>query len=376
MIDAPAAWGISTGQGNLIAVLDSGTDLDHPDLASKVRTDIDWDFINNDGVADDDHGHGTHVSGIAAAATDNSVGVAGMGWNATILPLKVLDDEGDGNSLVLANAIRYAADNQADVINMSLGGPYDCPSTVQEAVDYAYGEGVLLVAAAGNHDATHPNAEMFPANCEHVLGVAATTSSDSVAYYSNYGNHVSVAAPGSSIYSTGWTGDSGCSSGYCYKSGTSMATPHVAGLAALVRARYPSYTPGQVASAILDNAEDKGATGWDEYYGCGRIDAFSALWVGAHATSPVCQSVQPWAADTGDAESTAPFVPGEIIVSFRPGVQAEQATRQYGVGAEFLSTLDAWRLQVVPGQEQATLAQLRADPVVAHADLNYLVFAQ
>ena len=86
--------------------------------------------------------------------------------------------------------------------------------------------------------------------------------------------------------------------------------------------------------------------------------------------------MQPWAADTGDAESTAPFVPGEIIVSFRPGVQAEQATRQYGANAEFLSTLNVWRLQVVPGQERATLAQLRADPAVAHANLNYLVFAQ
>ena len=202
-VRAPEAWALSTGQGVLIAVLDTGTDYIHPDLSGKVRTDIDWDFVNNDDNARDDHGHGTHVSGIAAAATNNSIGVAGMGWDASILPLKVMDSQGRGSTAELIPAIYYAADHGARVINMSLAGTTRdnlCPSDVQAAVDYAYRRGVLLVAAAGNwpYIAQSP----FPANCAHVLGVAATTSSDSRAWFSNYGDHVSVAAPGEDIYST------------------------------------------------------------------------------------------------------------------------------------------------------------------------------
>ncbi|MDY7077184.1 MAG: S8 family peptidase [Chloroflexota bacterium] len=233
-VGAPEAWGYSTGQDVMIAVLDTGADLVHPDLAGKVRTDIDYDFTNGDDEANDDHGHGTHVSGIATAATDNGLGVASLGWEAALLPLKVMDSNGDGDSVDLAQAIYYAADREADVVNMSLGGAVSCPNHVQDAVDYAYARGVVLVAASGNHGGSDPNAEMFPANCEHVLGVAATGRGDSLASYSNYGNHVSVAAPGSEIYSTLVGG------GYGHNWGTSMAVPYVAGLAALLRARYPS----------------------------------------------------------------------------------------------------------------------------------------
>ena len=365
-VDAPEAWGISTGQEVLIAILDSGTDLDHPDLAGKVRTDIDRDFVNNDGEADDDHGHGTHVSGIAAAATNNAQGVAGLGWEATLLPLKVLDADGNGYADDLADAIRYAADQGAEVINMSLGGAVPCPWYVQDAVDYAYAGRVILVAAAGNNQG---NTENFPANCTHVLGVAATDPDDTRASYSNYGNHVSVAAPGSGIYSTlmgGW---------YGYMSGTSMATPYVAGLAALVYSRYPTYTPDQVASAILDNALDIGTPGWDMYTGCGRIEAFSALWVGAHGSSPVClEGVAPYL-KSQTPNPNPQIVPGEIIVALRPGVSVEAVSLQYKTSAEFLPTLDAWLFHVPPGQERAILAWLRADPAVAHADLNYVVTA-
>jgi subtilisin family serine protease len=373
-IGAPVAWGYTTGQSTIVAVLDTGTDLDHPDLAGKVRTDVDWDYVNDDDVADDDHGHGTHVSGIAGAETDNGAGVAAVGWETQLLPLKVLRSDGVGYEDDLAEAIRYAADNEADVINMSLGGPGPCPQILQDAADYAYARGVVLVAAAGNHDCeqgcTKPNTEMFPANCEHVLGVAATEPSDAVSGYSNHGSHVSVAAPGSEIYGTlmgGWYGN---------KLGTSMATPHVAGVAALLRAHYPTYTPDQVASAILDNTNDLGAAGWDEYYGCGRINASRALSTGARGASPICQSTQPWAAaQTGIATDT-PFAPGEVLIAFRPGVQAAQAALRHSASAELLPTLGVWRLHVRPGQEQAIRAQWQADPNVAYAELNYLVFAQ
>jgi len=377
-VRASRAWGLSCGCPTaLIAVLDSGVDLDHPDMAGKLRTDIDRNFVdeNNPNTADDDRGHGTHVAGIAAAATDNSTGVAGLGWETTILPLKVLRADGYGDSTTLAEAIRYAAEQGAQVINMSLGGLAACPSSLQEAVNYAYQSGVVLVAAAGNHGDPTDNGDVFPANCEHVLGVAATEPNDAVAGYSNYGNHVNVAAPGSEIYSTGWPGDflTDCSSGYCYKWGTSMATPHVAGLAALIQTRYPAYTPDQVASAILDNAVDLGAAGWDPYYGCGRIDAHESLLVGAHSAYPVCLGTQTWSAEASESEVTAPFAAGEVLVSFRPGARVEGVALRMGARPEFLPGAKIWRLQVPAGQEQVTLARLRADPGVAYAELNYLI---
>ena len=225
-----------------------------------------------------------------------------------------------------------------------------------------------MVAAAGNHG-DEPNAEMFPANCEHVLGVAATEPDDSIASYSNYGSHVSVAAPGSSIYNTLMGG------GYGYKWGTSMAAPHVAGLAALLSSHYPSYTPDQIASAILDTAEDLGTPGWDPDFGCGRINAYRALSQGAQGSAPVClQGVGTWGADNDEVESHAAIVPGEVIVSFRPGVNAGQAALRHGdASPEFLPASGLWRLHVAPGHEETLLARLQADPAVIRAEFNYRV---
>ncbi|MFW6136361.1 MAG: S8 family peptidase [Chloroflexota bacterium] len=371
-INAPHAWGLSTGDDVVIAILDTGVDLDHPDLSSKVLTHLDKNFLNGNPSAEDDHGHGTHVAGTAAATTDNAIGIAGMGWHAAILPLKVLDASGNGTAEHIAEAIRYATDHGAGVINMSLAGTTDpcchCPSVIQKAVDYAYAKGTLLTAAAGNDlGAT----EMFPANCEHVLGVAATDANDAIACYSNYGTHVSVAAPGSGIYSTIIGGS------YYHLSGTSMATPHVSGLAALLLARYPAYSPDQVASAILDNALDLGPTGWDADSGCGRIDAFQALSNGALATAPLC--LQAITTSTKAHQRTAPdaaFAPGEIIVEFDIDPAAEPLWRRYTKNAEFLPSLRVWRLRVPIGQELVILARLNADPDVLHADLNYVVVAQ
>jgi len=375
-VRAPEAWALSTGQGVLIAVLDTGTDYTHPDLSGKVRTDIDRDFVNNDDDAMDDNGHGTHVSGIAAAATNNSRGVAGMGWDASILPVKVMDSNGSGNSYFLIQGIYYAADHGARVINMSLGGPNSCPSDLQTAVDYAYRRGVLLVAAAGND---YQNQTVFPANCAHVLGVAATTSYDTRASFSNYGDHVSVAAPGEDIYSTLRYG------GYGDMDGTSMATPFVAGLAALVYARFPTYTPDQAASAILDNAQDLGSTGWDPDYGCGRIDAFRALWEGARGDYPVCLGARVWSATGAEEQRSAgagEVIPGEVVVTLRAGARAEALFRAQGLetaGALLYrarSGIQVWRLRVPVGQEEAVLARLRADPAVIAADRNYRIRAQ
>jgi subtilisin family serine protease len=285
IINAREGWAISTGEEIVIAVIDTGVDLDHPDLEGKLLVDLGKSFIDQAPTPDDDHGHGTHVAGIAAAATDNSLGIAGVGWDASILPLKVLDRTGSGTLADVAAAIDYAADLGADVINLSLGPESGhsvaCDQFLQEEIDEAYAGGAVIVAAAGNNGG---RIEVPPANCDHVLGVAATTREDTHPSYSASGSHVSVAAPGGTYDCTTCTIYSTIRGGsYGRLAGTSMATPHVSGLAALILDRYPSYTPDHVASAILDNALDIGIPGYDEIYGCGRIDAYAALSAGAHA---------------------------------------------------------------------------------------------
>jgi subtilisin family serine protease len=281
-----------------------------------------------------------------------------------------LDDDGAGDAHLLAEGIIYAADNGADVINMSLGAEVSfCPSYVQDAVDYAYGLGVVLVAAGGN---TSSATDFFPANCDHVLGVAATELDGDVAGYSTVGNHINVAAPGSGIYSTFLDGS------YGYKTGTSMAAPYVSGLASLIYARYPEYTPDQVVSAILDNADDMGAPGWDPSSGCGLINAFSSLAVGAAGPYPECLGMSAWGTSERVAEPNphAAYIPGEVIVSYLPGTKVGRVSAQYGADSEYVPTLDIWRLRTQPGEELILLAELRSNPTVAHADLNYVITAR
>ncbi len=376
-VNGPGAWALSTGHHTVIAVLDTGVDPVHPDLRDKVLADQGWDFVNHRRDASDDHGHGTHVAGIAAAATDNGIGIAGMGWDARILPLKVLDRSGQGYLSDVAAAISYAADAGADVINLSLAPEtrtrVDCPPILQGAIDGAHAAGVVVVAAAGNN---REEIDVPPANCRHVLGVAATRRDDTPAAYSSSGPHVSVAAPGGggsadAIYSTLAGG------AYGYMSGTSMATPHVAGLAALLISRYPDYSPARVASAILDNAVDLGAPGWDERYGCGRIDAAAALVHGARSSTPLCLPDPPSSAQTEPGSiPRARFAPGEIIVQYRPGAAGLSRWPMHPEKAEYLPALRAWRLRVPIGEEYAFLSHLQADPGVLNAELNYRVYAQ
>lgn len=375
-IDGPRAWSLSTGRDIVVAVIDTGVDLDHPDLSDKLVGNG-RSFLMNAAGADDDNGHGTHVAGIIAASTDNAVGIAGLGWDTRVLPVKLLDEDGLGDPLLIDDAIYYATDQGAQVINLSLGVPNDCPSDVEAAVAYASSRGVVVVAAAGNHqEGSFGGIEMYPANCAHVLGVAATGIDDAIASFSNWGDHVSIVAPGSGIYSTWWPGADYREVYYSYLSGTSMAAPHVSGLAALVLDRYPSYTPDQVASAILDNAVDLGTSGWDPYFGCGRIDAFQTVLNGAQAAEPVCQRVTPSRETEAQPDIDAPYAPGEILVEFHASVDTGFMASQYTADAEFLPSRNAWRLHVPVGRERALLAQLRADPNVLQADLNYLAVIQ
>jgi len=308
-IDAPEAWDTFTGNGNtVIAVVDTGVDYNHPDLAANIWTNpneiagngldddnngyVDdvrgYDIYNDDNNPYDDNSHGTHSAGIAAAVGNNGVGIAGVNWRAKIMPVKILSASGGGTIYELEEGLYYAADNGANVINMSLGGTCGTSwNIIQDAIDYAVSKKILLVAAAGNY--YHPYI-YCPAAMAGVMAVAATTSADERASYSQYGPEMDVAAPGGHIglyptelrvYST-LPGSS-----YGYKYGTSMATPHVAGLAALLWDYAPTLYHTDVESIIEASADDIAPTGWDQYTGSGRINADRALKsLGSLQTSP------------------------------------------------------------------------------------------
>ena len=290
IIGSPAAWDVSIGSSDIvIAVIDSGIDASHPDLSGKIVTG--YDFVRGDGIPNDENGHGTHVAGIAAAATDNYTGIAGMDWNARIMPVKVLNYYGSGAASVVSEGITWAYEHGALVINLSLGGEYGSV-TLQNAINAAHAAGCLVVAAMGNDRSANPT--QYPAAYENVFAVAATTRTDTYAYYSQYGDHCDIAAPGGQmsyigdpfgIYSTLPTyegtyftgGEFSLFTDYDYLQGTSMATPFVSGLAALIWTVKPAWTPDQVQSIIEDTAVDLGSVDWDEDYGHGRIDAAAAL---------------------------------------------------------------------------------------------------
>ncbi|MBI4743577.1 MAG: S8 family serine peptidase [Actinobacteria bacterium] len=233
---------------------------------------------NPNSYSRDDNGHGTHVSGIIGAESDNGQGIAGISYGAKIMPLKAGNSSGILFSEDIIDAIYYAADNGAKVINMSFGGYYS--STLeQEAIDYARGKGVVIFAAAGNDGNTTMN---YPAGYTNVIGVGATTNQDQRASFSNYNSSVDLTAPGKYIYSTMPTysvsmNSLGYSQNYDYVSGTSMASPHTAGLAALIISQNPALTPLEIEQAMQNNADDLGVVGRDDYFGYGRINAYESL---------------------------------------------------------------------------------------------------
>ncbi len=265
-ISAPAAWDVTTGSTEVtIAIIDTGIDPGQPDLAGRVVAG--YDFANADSDPSDDHGHGTACAGVIGANGNNGQGVAGLDWSARLLAVKVLDASGSGYDSAVADGITYAVDHGARVISMSLGGS-EAGETLQNAIDYAYGKGALLVAASGNESS---GTVTYPAAFPHVLAVGALDNADALASFSNFGAAQDVVAPGVSIATTYLNGS------YVYYSGTSAATPFVSGVAGLLLAKNPTLTADTMEAAIRAGAVDLGSAGWDQTFGWGRIDAAKAL---------------------------------------------------------------------------------------------------
>lgn len=303
-IDMELAWEIETGSSSItIAVLDGGLKLDHPDISerlwinsSEINEGVDddnngyvddfygWDFVNDDDDPTDDNGHGANVAGIIGAESNNNLGYTGVDWNARIMVCKITDDEGFGFYTWWSEAIYYAVNNGANVINMSVGG-YSFSSLMRDAIDYAYDNGVTVVASAGNDD---NSTFQYPAAYQNTIAVGSTDANDertspffwSSTSGSSYGNHIDVVAPGNYIYGLNFQSNTNYNS---YWGGTSQASPIVAGLSALLLAQDPSRTPDDIRNIIRSTAEDQvgdpseDTPGYDIYYGYGRVNAHQAL---------------------------------------------------------------------------------------------------
>ncbi|MFA4937117.1 MAG: S8 family serine peptidase [Patescibacteria group bacterium] len=325
------AWAVTSGGSNIIvAVSDTGVDYNHPDIQDNIWNNLGevpdnnidddgngyvddisgYNFVNNSNNPMDDNGHGTHVAGTIAAKTDNNLGVAGVCPGCKIMPVKGLDGSGSGYDNALAETITYAADNGADVINMSWGGQGNS-QLIAAAVEYAYSQGVILVAAAGNSnlDVNY----FFPAKLPQVITVAATDNENARAYFSNWGDKIDVAAPGVQILSLRaagtdmYKGARGYTNGanfvpafdvnaqYYRSSGTSMAAPHVAGAAALILVQKSSFTNEDIRQVLRGSADDLATPGFDVYTGGGLINLSRALGLNqvsyASISSPISESI-------------------------------------------------------------------------------------
>jgi thermitase len=292
-VSAPEAWNLTLGDPSIvIAVVDTGVDSSHPDLASKIAGE--YSYVGRS--AKDGFGHGTHVAGIAAAATNNDVGIAGMCPSCGILSVKVLNDQGSGYMSDVASGIIYAASHGARVINLSLGGS-GRSDTLRSALQYAITNNALPVCAMGNSSSSSNTPE--PAYWHDCLSVIATDQNGVKAGFSNSGVKADVAAPGVAILSTmptypvTLTSTYGFSMNYDALSGTSMATPMVAGIAGLVLSRNPSLTPAQVAGIIMASSGD--GVNWNSNLAFGVVNASNAVTNAIHGdyTAPLAKVVSP-----------------------------------------------------------------------------------
>ncbi len=297
-LDMENTWTKSTGEDVIVAVLDTGVAYREgsesgvaPDLAN-TQFIQGYDFINNDNYADDDHSHGTHVAGTIAQSTNNNIGCAGIAYNAKIMPVKVLADNGSGSTSGIVDAVYWAVDHGADVINMSLGGGGSSQAMI-EALEYADQHGVVVVCASGNDG---EGTVSYPAAYDLTIAVGATRYDKALTGYSNYGTAQDICAPGGDVqvdqdndgYGDGIlqqtikgydkeTDTTDYTFGYFFYQGTSMACPHIAGIVALLKAAKPDATVQEIKDALFETAEDLGSAGWDNQYGNGLVNPSAAI---------------------------------------------------------------------------------------------------
>ena len=302
LIGMPSAWGITTGSTDVVvAVLDTGYERTHEDLEAVPivsRKNIRTGTRN----VTDGYGHGTHVAGTIASSTNNSLGVASMAPGVTIMPVKILDANGYGYWSDFLDGVDWAVNHGADIINMSLGSGLSANQVAawQPTFTAAWEAGSMVIAAAGNNN---NNMLFYPASFAKVISVSATTNIDTRASFSSFGPAVDVSAPGVSVASTYRNNK------YYGMSGTSMATPHVAGLAALIRSLHPEFTLAEVETAIKATVHDLGDPGWDRYFGHGRIQAPLALaWEPPDIIAPIATPGGPSAGQENVPESVHPQV--------------------------------------------------------------------
>ncbi|MGZ8480928.1 MAG: S8 family serine peptidase [Candidatus Limnocylindria bacterium] len=348
-----SAWGLSPGGASIVAVLDTGVQFDHPDLAGRLLEG--HDFVNNDPDATDDNGHGTWVSGIIAANPNEGYGMAGISWNDWILPVKIMNGSGLGDTSDLTSGIIYAADRGATVINMSVGGfPYS--QYVQDAVNYAWTKGAVLIGAAGNN---RREETFYPASYANVVSVSATQPDDEFSNWSSYGSKVDVSAPGSQVLTTHCYTCAGKESWGTHTkiSGTSFATPNVAGVVALIRGRFPSESPAQIVNRLFASVDDMGYPGWDNRYGLGRVNAARALGGG----TPTPRTSTGDAVEPNNALGAATLI--GIGTTIRPSIHPAGDVDVFAVDVPQAGRLDV-RVTGVTDTARVVKNSLPVDPIV------------
>lgn len=338
------AWGLgATGQGITIATIDTGIDVNHPDLKNNLVEGYNA-ITGKTGLSavQDNNGHGTHVAGIAAAGL-NGEGIVGVAYRAKIMPIKAMNRLGEGTDDVVADGVIWAADHGAQIINLSLGSKEET-NILRDAIQYAQAKGALLVAAAGNKEENLSlDSIAFPAAEPGVLAVTATDLRDQLASFSLTGPQASLAAPGVNILSDYWQNRSG----YASIDGTSMASPFVAGVAALVWGAHPELTAEQVKVLLEDSALDLGTPGRDSEYGFGRVNAYWAVRFAAEPETLPTPANLTWAG--GKVKGAE--------VGQRPSMSAELTvpSRAFGMDQEKRVSVELNFLQEAPGFPQGII---------------------
>lgn len=272
VIQMEEAWDYTLGDpSTVVAIVDTGLNPQHIEFGTPVIAG--YNFLNNTTNYRDDHGHGTHVAGIVAAQMNNSIGTVGICPQCSLIVVKVLNQDNYGRWSTVSKGIVYAVDNGADIINLSLGSD-ESSHAIESAIAYAHENDVLIIAASGNE---RSGIDFYPSAFADVIGVSATNDYDEHWVLSNYGNNIDLSAPGYMIYSTGGEENFADNDAFSYMTGTSMAAPHVAGIAGLLLSQSANRTSAEITQILLSTSDDLGEEGWDPQFGHGRVNAAQAL---------------------------------------------------------------------------------------------------